>query len=68
MITVSIILLLWGVFSVYKIYKYCKKNNIPFTLLDFDPYDGNILIYIGALVGIGVAVVWALVLCIILLH
>ena len=59
MITLSIILSLWGIISTYRLYKIAKKNQ-DF----FNPYEGTFLDTFGFYVGIAVMVGWFLHLCI----
>jgi hypothetical protein len=59
MITLSIILALWGIISIYRLYKIAKKNDSF-----FNPYEGTIMDAFGCYVGIAIMVVWIFALCI----
>jgi hypothetical protein len=59
MITLSIILTLWGIISIYRLYKIAKKNDSF-----FNPYEGTLMDAFGFYVGIAIMVVWICVLCI----
>ena len=52
MITLTILFLIWGIISYYRINKTCKEIGI-----DFNPFMGTIFDYFGLLIGIGVLVV-----------
>jgi hypothetical protein len=59
MITLSIILFIWGIISIYRLHKIAKKNQEP-----FHPYEGTLMDAFGFYVGIAIMVVWICVLCI----
>ena len=62
MITLSIILILWGIYSTYKIYKICEKKDKP-----FNPFDAGLIDYLGFIIGLLVLLTWVVVLTIIYL-
>jgi hypothetical protein len=62
MITLSAILILWGIISIYRIHNITKKYKEP-----FNPYEGTIMDTLGFYVGISTMVLWIFVLCIIYL-
>ena len=47
MITLAILITLWGIFSMYKIYQHNKKRGTP-----FDMYDAPLMYHVGAIVFI----------------
>jgi hypothetical protein len=47
MITLSIILTLWGIISIYRLHRIAKKNKSS-----FNPYEGTIIDAFGFYVGI----------------
>jgi hypothetical protein len=59
MITLSIILTLWGIISIYRLHNIAKKKQQP-----FHPYEGTLMDAFGFYVGIAIMVVWICVLCI----
>ena len=59
MITLSIILSIWGIISTYRLDKIAKKIQQP-----FNPFEGTFLDVFGFFVGIAVMVGWFLYLCI----
>lgn len=56
MITLLGILVVIGIISTYRIYKSCKKQDIP-----FNPLDGSIIEWFGFLFGILFPFIFALV-------
>jgi hypothetical protein len=46
MITLFTLVILWGVFSIYRIYKKCKSMGIG-----FDPFEGTFEQYMGMFIG-----------------
>lgn len=60
MITLSIIGIIWGIFSYLKIKKECDQKNIGFNPLVVD----NVLYFLGFVIGLGVLVTLALYVCI----
>jgi hypothetical protein len=59
MITLSIILTLWGIISIYRLYKIAKKKQEP-----FHPYEGTVMDALGFFVGISIVICWVFYLCI----
>jgi hypothetical protein len=55
MITLSILIILWGIISTYKIHRICKNNDES-----FNPYEGGIFYYLGFIIGLAVLVVWTI--------
>jgi hypothetical protein len=53
MITISILLILWGIISTYKINKICKEQDEP-----FNPYEGGYINAIGFVFGWGTLICW----------
>jgi len=53
MITLSAMLFIWGIISIYRINKIAKKNK-DF----FNPYEGTIMDAIGFYFGITITVIW----------
>lgn len=49
MITLTILFLIWGIVSYYRINKICKEIGI-----DFDPFMGTLFDYFGIMVGIAI--------------
>jgi len=56
MITLSILLLIWGIVSYYRLNKTCKELD-----MDFDPFMGTMFDYCGFLVGVLVVVVYIII-------
>ncbi len=46
MITLFALVILWGIFSIYRIYKKCKSMGV-----DFDPFEGTLEEYMGVFTG-----------------
>ena len=46
MITLFALVILWGIFSTYRIYKKCKSMGV-----DFDPFEGTFEEYMGVIMG-----------------
>ena len=59
MITLSIILTLWGIISIYRLHNIAKKNQEP-----FHPYEGTLMDTMGFFVGISTMVCWIFYVCI----
>ena len=59
MITLSIILAIWGIISIYRLHRIAKKNNSL-----FNPYEGRLMDTFGFYLGTAVIVVWIIALCI----
>lgn len=55
MITLSIIIILWGLYSTYKTYQICEKKDEPFNL-----FEGSYINFIGFLFGLAVLLTWVL--------
>jgi hypothetical protein len=55
MITLTILFLIWGIVSYYRINKTCKELDI-----DFDPFMGTFFDYLGLIVGTLVLVLFIL--------
>jgi hypothetical protein len=58
MITISVLLILWGIYSTYRIDKICKEQDEPFNIL-----EGGFINAIGFVFGWGTLVCWVLALC-----
>lgn len=58
MITISILLILWGIYSTYRTNKICKEQDEPFNL-----YKGGFINAIGFLFGWGTLICWVLAFC-----
>ena len=56
MITLLGILVVMGIISTYRIYKSCKKQDIP-----FNPLDGSIIEWFGFFIGILFPFIFAIV-------
>jgi hypothetical protein len=52
MITLSILIILWGIISTYRIDKICKEKNVG-----FNPFEGRFVDFGGYVVGLSVLVV-----------
>jgi hypothetical protein len=59
MITLSIILSIWGIISIYRLNRIAKKNDSF-----FNPYEGTLMDTFGFYVGVAIMVVWIFALCI----
>lgn len=60
MITLSIICIIWGIFSYLKIKKVCDQKDI-----DFNPFETNSTLYfLGFVIGLAMLVTLALYVCI----
>ena len=59
MITLSIILTLWGIISIYRLHRIAKKNDSF-----FNPYEGTIMDTFGFYLGTAIMVCWILYMCI----
>ena len=46
MITISLILIIWGAFATHRINKLCKKKNV-----EFNPFEGNLIEFMGVYIG-----------------
>jgi len=55
MITLLGILVVIGIISTYRIYKSCKKQDIP-----FNPLDGSLIEWLGFGFGVLFPFIWAL--------
>ena len=60
MITLSIICIIWGIFSYLKIKQVCKQKDIEFNPLEVD----NVLYFLGFVIGLAMLVTLALHVCI----
>jgi hypothetical protein len=60
MITLTILITLWGIFSMYKIYQHNRKRGTP-----FDIYDSPVRYHVGALVFIAIALFIFICMCIV---
>lgn len=58
MITLSILLVLWGIYSTYRIDKICKEQDEPFNI-----FEGGFLNAIGFVFGWGTFNCWIVVFC-----
>jgi hypothetical protein len=56
MITLTILFLIWGIVSYYRINKTCKELDI-----DFDPFMGTFFDYLGLIVGTSVLVLFIII-------
>jgi hypothetical protein len=52
MITLIVLILIWGVFSAYRINKICKEQGEY-----FNPFKGNVFEFIGFMIGISIAII-----------
>lgn len=60
MITLSIVCMIWGIYSYLKIKKTCDQKNI-----DFNPFETNSTLYfLGFVIGLAMLFVLALYVCI----
>ncbi len=59
MTTLTIVIILFALFSTYKIHQNCKKENIP-----FNPYETNIVYHFGFLIGVTTILSVIIILCI----
>ena len=47
MITLTLILIIWGFTSISRLHKICKDKEIP-----FDPFEGTLMDWLGFLIGV----------------
>ena len=64
MITLSIIGIIWGIISYFKIKKECDQKDIEFNPLEVDNVLYNVVYFLGFVIGLGVLVTLALYVCI----
>lgn len=62
MITLSLIILIWGVISTYRIYKECKTKN-----KSFNPFEKSLIDYMGFIIALSILIIWVLMLSVLLL-
>jgi hypothetical protein len=47
MITLTLILIIWGFTSIIRLYKICKDKGVP-----FNPFEGTLMDWLGFLIGV----------------
>jgi uncharacterized membrane-anchored protein len=62
MITLTILIAIWGIFSMYKIYQHNRKRGTP-----FDIYDSSVRYHVGAIVFIAMALYIFIYMCVVFL-
>jgi hypothetical protein len=60
MITLSIVCIIWGIFSFFKIKKICDQKNIEFNPLEVD----NVLYFLGLIIGVSIIITSIIFICI----
>jgi hypothetical protein len=58
MITLSVIIALWGIISTYRLYKIARKKQQP-----LHPYEGTIMDAMGFQFGLSLIATWICILC-----
>ncbi len=53
MLTLSILIFIWGIISLYRTYKQCKRNDKPFSLMGESLID-----FLGIIVSLSVLILW----------